>query len=82
VTHNGFWIGTSRTDRVWVELVGPLKPLHLVTGDRLRFEGTVRANTAAYAARVGVTGPGGAAQLTEQHAHIDLLTTALHITTA
>jgi RNA polymerase sigma factor (sigma-70 family) len=79
VTHNGFWIGTDGNDRVWVELVGPLRPLHLVTGERLRFKGTVRANPPSYAARVGLTAAGGAAQLTEQRAHIDLPTTAVQI---
>jgi DNA-directed RNA polymerase specialized sigma24 family protein len=33
VTRNGFWIGSSRA-RIWVELVGPLRPLRIRPGDR------------------------------------------------
>src|SRR6202012_563759 len=45
VTRNGFWIG-SRQLRMWVQLVGPLRPLHIVAGDHLRFTGTVTAKGA------------------------------------
>lgn len=43
VTRNGFWIGTP-TARVWVQLVGPLEPLRIRPGDRVRFTGTVAGN--------------------------------------
>jgi RNA polymerase sigma factor (sigma-70 family) len=73
VTRNGFWIG-SPTLRVWVELVGPLRPLNIAAGDRLRFTGTVTGNGSAYPDRAGVHGP-GAAILNRQGAHIDVKTT-------
>jgi hypothetical protein len=36
VTKNGFWIGSSRA-RIWVQLVGPLRPLQVRAGDRVHF---------------------------------------------
>jgi RNA polymerase sigma factor (sigma-70 family) len=73
VTRDGFWIGTPAL-RVWVELVGPLKPLRIVAGDRLKFTGTVAANGSAYAGRAGVHGP-DATLLDREGAHIDVETT-------
>lgn len=43
VTHNGFWLGTNKADRVWAQFVGPLRPLHVQAGDRVSFTGTVVA---------------------------------------
>jgi hypothetical protein len=77
VTRNGFWIG-SPTLRVWVELVGPLRPLNIAAGDRLRFTGTVTGNGSAYPDRAGVHGP-GAAILNRQGAHIDVKTTEVQV---
>jgi len=77
VTRNGLWVG-SRTLRVWVELVGPLRPLNITAGDRLRFTGTVIANGSAYPDRAGVRGP-GAAILNRQGAHIDVKTTDVRV---
>ncbi len=77
VTRNGLWVG-SRTLRVWVELVGPLRPLNIAAGDRLRFTGTVIGNGAAYPDRAGVHGP-GAAILNRQGAHIDVKTTDIQV---
>jgi RNA polymerase sigma factor (sigma-70 family) len=77
VTRNGFWIG-SRSLRVWVELVGPLKPLHIVAGDRLRFTGTVAGNGSSYPDRVGVRGQ-DATLLSRQGAHIEVKTTDIQV---
>jgi RNA polymerase sigma factor (sigma-70 family) len=77
VTRDGFWIG-SRTLRVWVELVGPLKPLRIVAADRLRFAGTVAGNGSSYPARAGVHGQ-DAALLGRQGAHIDVETTDIRV---
>jgi RNA polymerase sigma factor (sigma-70 family) len=77
VTRNGFWIGT-RTLRVWVQLVGPLKPLHVRPGDRLRFTGTVARNGSSYPARAGLSGP-DATLLNRQGAHIDVETTDIRV---
>ena len=78
VTRNGFWVG-SRTLRVWVELVGPLEPLHIAAGNHLQFTGTVVANGSAYPARAGVSAGNGAALLNSQGAHIDVQTTDITV---
>jgi len=77
VTHNGFWIGSPAL-RMWVQLQGPLRPLHIVAGDHLRFTGTVAANGSTYPAGAGVTGP-DAALLKRQGAHIDVDTTSIQV---
>ena len=77
VARNGFWIG-SRALRVWVELVGPLQPLHIVAGDHLRFTGTVAGNGFSYPDRAGVHGP-DATLLNRQGAHIDVKTTDIQV---
>jgi serine/threonine-protein kinase RsbT len=77
VTHNGFWIGSPAL-RMWVQLEGPLRPLHIVAGDHLRFTGIVAANGSTYPAGAGVTGP-DAALLKRQGAHIDVNTTSIQV---
>ena len=77
VTHNGFWIGSPAL-RMWVQLEGPLRPLHIVAGDHLRFTGTVAANGSTYPAGAGVTGP-DATLLQRQGAHIDVNTTNVQV---
>ena len=77
VTHNGFWIGTPAL-RMWVQLEGPLRPLHIVAGDHLRFTGTVAANGSTYPARAGLNGP-DAALLKRQGAHLDVETTDIQV---
>jgi RNA polymerase sigma factor (sigma-70 family) len=78
VTHNGFWVGTTQA-RIWVQLVGPLRPLHIHAGDRVRFDGTVTANSAAYPASVGVTGSSDARLLSRQGAHLTVNTTKISV---
>jgi hypothetical protein len=77
VTRNGLWIGT-RALRVWVELVGPLKPLNIAAGDHLRFTGIVIGNGSLYASRAGVRGQ-DAALLNREGAHIDVKTTDVQV---
>jgi RNA polymerase sigma factor (sigma-70 family) len=81
VTRNGFWIGTPRA-RIWVQLVGPLKPLRIRPGDHLRFTGTVVANSPSYPAQAGVTSSGGASLLERQGAHLAVSTTSIGAATA
>ena len=76
-TRNGFWIG-SRSMRVWVELVGPLRPLHIVAGDHLWFSGVVAGNGSSYSARAGVHGK-DATLLDREGAHIDVRTTSIRV---
>jgi RNA polymerase sigma factor (sigma-70 family) len=68
VTRNGFWIGSS-SGRVWVELVGPLRPLRIQAGDRVWFTGVLVGNSPSYPAQAGATG-GDAALLARQGAHL------------
>ena len=45
VAHNGFWVASSSpAARVYVQLVGPLRPLHVHMDERVSFVGTVALN--------------------------------------
>jgi hypothetical protein len=78
VSHNGFWVGTARA-RMWVELTGPLEPLHIRPGNRVRFTGTVVGNSASYPGRVGVSHSEGASLLASQGAHLEVRTTQVSV---
>jgi RNA polymerase sigma factor (sigma-70 family) len=78
VTRNGFWIGSSG-GRVWVQLAGPLRPLHIRAGDRVWFTGTLVGDSSSYPAQTGVTG-GDAALLARQGAHLAVSTTKISVT--
>jgi RNA polymerase sigma factor (sigma-70 family) len=78
VAHNGFWVGTARA-RLWVELVGPLKPLRVRPQDHVRFTGTVAGHQPSFAARAGVTSRPDARLLTAQGAHIEVRTTRITV---
>lgn len=77
VTRNGFWIGSSRA-RVWVELIGPLRPLLVQAGDRVSFTGVVVGDSPSYPALTGVTGS-NAALLARQGAHVEVSTTRISV---
>jgi RNA polymerase sigma factor (sigma-70 family) len=78
VTRNGFWVGAAQA-RIWVELVGPLRPLIIRAGDRVWFAGTVVANTASFPAQAGRTKGGDAALLARQGGHIAVSTTGISV---
>jgi len=66
-------VGTSVTDRVWVELPGSGQPPYPVkVGDRVSFTGPISPNPANYPPSVGVTSPPDTTQLNTQAAHIDV----------
>jgi hypothetical protein len=75
VTRNGFWVGSSR-GRIWVQLAGPLRPLRIRAGDRVRFTGTVTGNPPSYPAQAGAHGR-DAALLARQGAHLTVSTTRI-----
>jgi RNA polymerase sigma factor (sigma-70 family) len=77
VTRNGFWIGSSRA-RIWVQLVGSLRPLQVRAGDRVLFTGTVVGNLPSFPAQTGVLGS-DAALLARQGAHLDVSTTRISV---
>ena len=64
----GFWVGTSRDDRVWVQLTGTRgeSDYRVEQGDTVDFTGTVNAAPDGFAADKGLTAAEGAAQLTDQ----------------
>ncbi len=70
----GFWVGSSDRDRVWIQLTGEAgeSPYQVTEGDTVNFEGTVVRHDASFAGTVGVDEASGAAQLTEQAAHIEV----------
>jgi len=71
---NGFWVGTSTTDRVWVALTGPglVSPHPVHAGDHLSFTEPVVANDDGFAHNTGLTDQASITQLTAQKAHIAL----------
>lgn len=77
----GFWVGTSTESRVWVQLNGSGESGYQVKqGDHVDFTGSTVKNPTGFAAKVGVSDPEGAAQLTAQGVHmlVDKSTLALH----
>jgi hypothetical protein len=70
----GFWLGTSNTDRVWVQLTGlpPESPYTVLPGDTVSFTGRISPNGRDFARAVGVTRAEGAAKLTAQRQHVNV----------
>jgi RNA polymerase sigma factor (sigma-70 family) len=79
VTHDGFWIGSARA-RIWVQLTGPLRSLSIQSGDRVRFGGTVVANSPSFSHQTGLTSPGDIELLTRQGGHVAVSTTGISVT--
>ncbi|MCW2530210.1 MAG: hypothetical protein JWM76_5070 [Pseudonocardiales bacterium] len=79
---NGFWIGTSATDQVWVQLLLPglVSPHPVRAGDHVSFAATMVANSPTFVGDAGVTAEQGAALLTAQQAHIEVAKTAITFT--
>jgi RNA polymerase sigma factor (sigma-70 family) len=76
-TRNGFWIGSSPA-RIWVQLVGPLRPLQIRAGDRVHFTGTLIGDPPSYPARAGLRGS-DASLLARQGAHLAVGTTRISV---
>ncbi len=79
---NGFWVGTSTTDQVYVHLLQPglVSPHPVRAGDHISFTGRIVATAPTLAADDGVDAAEGAAQLTAQKAHIELAKSAVVFT--
>lgn len=78
----GFWLGTSETDRVWVQLTGGAgeSVVTVRPGDRVSFDaGSVVATAPGFADQVGVTAEEGAQQLESQRQHLEVATSALRV---
>lgn len=67
----GFWVGISVTDRIWVQIEGAGEsPYRVRPGDRVSFTGQLVANPEGFASQSGVDAAEGAEQLDRQAAHI------------
>ena len=77
----GFWVGTSDTQRVWVQLTGQAgeSPYQVKEGDSVDFAGTVAPHDPAFAGQVGVDDAEGAAQLTSQGQHLEVAKSAVRL---
>jgi hypothetical protein len=64
----GFWLGTSETERIRVQLTGEAgeSPYQVQEGDLVDFEATVVEHEAGFPGEVGVDDAEGAQQLAEQ----------------
>ena len=77
----GFWVGTSPRDRVWVQLTGTRESRPRVQrGDRVSFTGRMVEHRPGFARRVGVTAPEGAGLLDQQGYHVEVRADRLRIT--
>jgi hypothetical protein len=71
--NEGFWVGTSDADRVWVQLLGEGESDYVVRpGDRVEFTGRLVGHDEGFAGAVGVDQAEGARQLTGQAAHVEV----------
>ena len=77
----GFWVGSSASNRVWVQLTGRAgeSPYQVKTGDLVTFTGAVTKNVSGFAAKAGVTPEEGRSQLTGQKYHIDAAKASLKL---
>jgi hypothetical protein len=68
----GFWVGPSGTDRVWVELTVPPgeSPYQVRPGQLVDFTGPMTGQDGGYAGQAGVDAAEGADQLTREAAHV------------
>jgi RNA polymerase sigma factor (sigma-70 family) len=69
----GFWVGTSPRDRVWVQLTGTRESRPRVQrGDRVSFTGRMVEHQPGFAHRAGVTASEGAGLLDQQGYHVEV----------
>lgn len=66
----GFWVGCSTSDRLWVQLVTSAEStVDVRPGMRLSFRGVLRPNSPDFAEDVGLHDREGALQLERQGMH-------------
>ena len=70
----GFWVGSSEQDRLWVQLTGTRgeSDYKVRQGDTVDFTGTVTPVAQGFPAEVGLTDAEGAAQLTDQGFYVSV----------
>jgi RNA polymerase sigma factor (sigma-70 family) len=73
VANEGFWVGTGRRDRVWVQLTGIRESgFQVQPGDRVSFTGQMVEHAPGFARRTGVTIREGADLLDQQGHHVEV----------
>ncbi len=76
----GFWVGTSDADRVFVEVEGGAAASpRVAVGQRVSFVGRLVPNTPEHLEELRVVDPGDKAQLARQGHHIDVADQALRL---
>ncbi len=77
----GFWVGASEADRLWVQLTGTggESDYKVKQGDTIDFTGTVTRAAQGFAAEKGVTAAEGAGQLTEQGHYLSVPASAVRL---
>ena len=77
----GFWVGSSDQDRVWVQLTGEAgeSPYQVEEGDVVDFSAAVVAHDPSFAGQVGVDQAEGATQLTDQGQHLEAAKSAVRL---
>ena len=70
----GFWVGSSEQDRLWVQLtdLAGESNYKVKQGDSIDFTGTVTSAAQDFAGKVGVTADEGADQLTSQAHYVSV----------
>ena len=69
----GFWVGTSDGDQLWVQLIGRGEsPFRVRPGQRASFTGRLVPNPPGFARRVGMVPEEGAALAGRQGHHIEV----------
>jgi hypothetical protein len=73
VADEGFWVGGSEADRVWVQLsANDESAITIAPGQLLDLSGPVVSHGPDFAGKAGVTADEGAAQLTREGAHLEV----------
>ena len=69
----GFWVGTSDGDQLWVQLIGHGEsPFRVRSGQRASFTGRLVPNPPGFARRVGMVPEEGAALTGRQGHHVEV----------
>ena len=77
----GFWVGTSPRDRVWVQLTATRESRPRVQrDDRVSFTGRMVEHQPGFTRRVGVTASEGAGLLDQQGYHVEVRADRLRVT--
>ena len=80
VADEGFWVGTSAEDRVFVHLIaGGESGPQVDAGDKVSFTGTMQQNPGDVETTFGVTPEEGADLLEEQGSHVEVRTDDLRV---